>query len=61
MPAIEQRIEDGFLYGDFQYSIDDSSDDYLTKGLFSCYRPVAAETAIPGEARENFPSTTGVD
>ena len=52
MPAIEQRIEDGFLYGDFQYSIDDTSDDYLTKGLFSCYRPVAAETAIPEGQRE---------
>ena len=52
MPAIEQRIEDGFLYGDFQYSIDDTSDDYLTKGLFSCYRPVASETPIPEKQRE---------
>ncbi len=52
MPAFSQRIEEGFLYGDFQYSIDDTSDDYLTKGLFSCYRPVASETPIPEEQRE---------
>ena len=52
MPAFEQHIKDGFLYGDFQYSIDDSSNGYLTKGLFSCYRPVAMETPIPEEQRE---------
>ena len=52
MLAFEQHIEAGFLYGDFQYSIDDSSDGYLTKGLFSCYRPVALETPIPVKQRE---------
>ena len=52
MPAFEQRVEDRFLYGDFQYSIDDTSDGYLTKGLFSCYRPVASETPIPEKQRE---------
>ncbi len=52
MPAFEQQIEDGFLYGDFQYSIDDLSDGFLTKGLFSCYRSVAMETPIPEKQRE---------
>ena len=52
MPAFAQRMEDRFLYGDFQYSIDDTSDDYLTKGLFSCYRPVDSETPIPEKQRE---------
>ena len=52
MPAFSQRIEEGFLYGDFQYSIDDSSEGYLTKGVFSCYRPVAPDTPIPEEQRE---------
>ena len=52
MPAFEQHIEDGFLYGDFQYSIDDLSDGFLTKGLFSCYRSVAMETPIPVKQRE---------
>ncbi len=52
MPAFEQRVEDGFLYGDFQYSIDDSSDNYLTRGVFSCYQPVSPDTPIPDEQRE---------
>ena len=52
MPAFEQRIADGFLYGDFQYSIDDSSDNYLTRGVFSCYQPVSPDTPIPENQRE---------
>lgn len=52
MPAFEQRIDDGFLYGDFQYSIDTASDGYLTQGVFSCYGPVAPETPIPEGQRE---------
>ncbi len=52
MPAFEQRIEDGFLYGDYQYSIDDSSANFLTRGVFSCYQPVATDTPIPENQRE---------
>lgn len=52
MPAFEQRRQDGFLYGDFQYSIDDSSPDYLTRGVFSCYGPVATDNPIPEGQRE---------
>lgn len=40
--AFEQRIADGFLYGDFQFAIDPASDDFLRRGVFSCYRPVDA-------------------
>ena len=47
MPAFEKRIDEGFLYGDFQYSIDDSSANYLTRGVFSCYQPVSPDTPIP--------------
>lgn len=36
----EERIRDGFLYGDFQFATDDRSDDFLRRGVFSCYRPV---------------------
>lgn len=50
--AFEQRIRDGFLYGDFQYSIDDRSDGFLRQGVFSCYRPVADATPIPESHRE---------
>src|SRR5580692_10037318 len=45
--AFERRIADGFSYGDFQFSIERESQDFLHKGVFSCYRPVPAETPIP--------------
>jgi FAD/FMN-containing dehydrogenase len=45
--AFEKRITDGFQYGDFQFSIEQSSEDFLHKGVFSCYRPVPIDTAIP--------------
>ncbi|MFQ5552047.1 MAG: FAD-binding oxidoreductase, partial [Gemmatimonadales bacterium] len=50
--AFERRIADGFLYGDFQYSTDIHSRDFLSKGVFSCYRPVDAETLIPEGQKE---------
>jgi FAD/FMN-containing dehydrogenase len=46
MDAFDQRIADGFLYGDFQYAIDPRSDDFMRKGVFSCYRPVSDDTPI---------------
>jgi FAD/FMN-containing dehydrogenase len=46
MSNFEQRIADGFLYGDFQFSIDGDSDDFLRRGVFSCYRPVPIDTPI---------------
>ena len=45
--AFEKRIADGFQYGDFQFSIEHESEDFLHKGVFSCYRPVPMETPIP--------------
>jgi FAD/FMN-containing dehydrogenase len=50
--AFGHRIRDGFLYGDFQYAIDERSDDFLRRGVFSCYRPVDAATPIPAGQRE---------
>ena len=52
MPAFEQRIADGFLFGDFQYAADESSDDFLRKGVFSCYRPVDETTPVPEGQKE---------
>jgi len=45
--AFEKRIADGFQYGDFQFSIEHASEDFLHKGVFSCYRPVPIDTPIP--------------
>ena len=50
--AFEQRIADGFLFGDFQFSIDDTSDDFLRRGVFSCYQPVDPATAMPAAQKE---------
>ncbi len=47
MAAFDRRISAGFLYGDFQFSIDRQSEDFLHRGVFSCYRPVPMETRIP--------------
>jgi hypothetical protein len=40
IPAFEQRIKQGYMYGDFQYMTDSTSPDFLRKGVFSCYLPV---------------------
>ena len=50
--AFADRIRDGFLYGDFQYSIDTDSDGFLRQGVFSCYRPVPDLTPIPEVQKE---------
>jgi FAD/FMN-containing dehydrogenase len=50
--AFEKRIADGFLYGDFQFSIDSTSEDFLHQGVFSCYRPVSMDTPIPAAQKQ---------
>jgi FAD/FMN-containing dehydrogenase len=52
MTAFDDRIRNGFLYGDFQFAIDRSSDDFLNKGVFSCYRPVDPSTPMPEHVKE---------
>ena len=46
MMAFASRIEDGFTYGDFQFAIDPASDDFLKRGILSCYRPVPPDTPM---------------
>jgi FAD/FMN-containing dehydrogenase len=36
----EERIAQTFLYGDFQFSVDEKSPDFLQRGVFSCYQPI---------------------
>ena len=38
--AARRRIDEGFIYGDFQFDIDPASPDFLTKGVFSGYQPI---------------------
>ena len=41
-----ERIDDGFLYGDFQFEIDPASPGFLQQGICSCYRPVPDDTPL---------------
>jgi hypothetical protein len=51
MPAFEARVGEGSLFGDFQFSIDEHSPDFLRLGILSCYRPEPAATSIPDGQR----------
>jgi FAD/FMN-containing dehydrogenase len=42
----DERVDAGYLYGDFQFEIDPASPGFLRHGVFSCYRPVADETPL---------------
>lgn len=44
--GVEDRVADGAIYGDFQFATDPHSDDFLNRGVFSTYRPAAADTGI---------------
>lgn len=37
---VEQRIAEGFLYGDFQFSTASETEGFLHEGVFSSYQPV---------------------
>ena len=50
--AFAERIADGFEYGDFQFSTDAASDDFLRTGVFSCYHPVPDATPMPASQSE---------
>lgn len=49
--AFAERIAAGYVFGDFQFSIDERSDGFLCEGVFSCYRPVDPATPIPAGQR----------
>src|SRR4029078_3867798 len=42
----EERIAQKFLYGDFQFSVDEKSPDFLQRGVFSCYQPISEDDPI---------------
>src|SRR5881227_1051689 len=47
----EERIANNFLYGDFQFSIDEKSADFLRIGVFSCYQPFASDEPVEAEKK----------
>lgn len=44
---LDERLSKGCLYGDFQFSINESSADFLTRGVLSSYRPVEVTREMP--------------
>jgi FAD/FMN-containing dehydrogenase len=42
----EERIAQRFLYGDFQFSVDEKSPDFLQRGVFSCYEPIDEHESV---------------
>jgi FAD/FMN-containing dehydrogenase len=42
----EERIAQEFLYGDFQFSVDEKSPDFLQRGVFSCYKPIGDDEPV---------------
>ena len=42
----EKRIAEKFLYGDFQFSVDETSPEFLQRGVFSCYLPIDQDESL---------------
>ena len=51
----DERIADGYEFGDFQFALDPRSPDFLRRGIFSCYKPVPLDTPIPENQRALSP------
>src|SRR5213592_4592510 len=45
----EERIAQKFLYGDFQFLVDEKSPDFLQRGVFSCYEPIDEHEPVTAE------------
>lgn len=48
---LNEKIASGFEYGDFQFATSSRSEEFLRSGVFSCYRPVDDDRAIPTDQR----------
>jgi FAD/FMN-containing dehydrogenase len=46
LPWVETRLQQGFVYGDCQYSTDLETDAQAHLGVFSCYKPVDQNSPI---------------
>src|SRR5438105_7531401 len=49
--AKQWGIAQEFLYGDFQFSVDEKSPDFLQRGVFSCYQPIDEHDPIVAEKK----------
>lgn len=44
--TVQRRVDQGCLYGDFQYAIDPADDGFLRRGVMACYLPVDDDTPL---------------
>ncbi len=49
IPALESQAAQGAAFGDFQYMTDETSSDFMLRGILSTYSPTGASTEVPGE------------
>jgi FAD/FMN-containing dehydrogenase len=49
--ALDQRIAQGYLYGDFQFATDPADEGFLRTGVLSCYRPTDRVRSIAHSQR----------
>jgi FAD/FMN-containing dehydrogenase len=47
----EERIAQKFIYGDFQFSVDEKSPDFLQRGVFSCYESIDQQEPVAAEKK----------
>ena len=59
IPAFEERIEQGYTYGDFQYTTDSTSPDFLRKGVSHAICPSIAMKRNREANIGNYKSTIG--
>ncbi|HZA96377.1 MAG TPA: hypothetical protein VE421_09585, partial [Burkholderiaceae bacterium] len=52
MNAVFRRVDEGCLYGDFQFVIDATDDRFLRRGVFACYKPASSGSAPPETASD---------
>ena len=46
VPAFYRRLDEGCVYGDFQYAIDPADDDFLRRGVLACYAPAPGDVEV---------------
>jgi FAD/FMN-containing dehydrogenase len=53
LPALaKDRVNAGYLYGDFQFSTDEKSENFLRRGVCTAYLPVDEKTPISATPKE---------
>lgn len=59
--AIYRRVDEGCLYGDFQYAIDPSNTSFLRRGVFACYHTDTTSAESITAPEEDLPAQTWLE